>query len=66
MRGWRRAEPVLMGTVKQPSLLPNAVELLRAEEIDCGTLMSQLTIPADLFCTITSWKPSTQRLFAAA
>jgi hypothetical protein len=55
-----------MGTVKQPSLLPNVVELLRAEEIDCGTLMSQLTIPADLFCTITSWKPSTQRLFAAA
>jgi Zn-dependent peptidase ImmA (M78 family)/transcriptional regulator with XRE-family HTH domain len=58
-RGWRRAEPGLVTTIEQPSLLPRAVELLAQEGVDERALIEQCRVPADLFRTVTARTPDT-------
>jgi Zn-dependent peptidase ImmA (M78 family)/transcriptional regulator with XRE-family HTH domain len=56
-RGWRRAEPGLITTIEQPSLLPRAVGLLTQEGVDEDLLVEQCRVPMDLFRTVTSRTP---------
>ncbi|HEX2894913.1 MAG TPA: XRE family transcriptional regulator [Marmoricola sp.] len=56
-RGWRRAEPGLITTIEQPSLLPRALEILRADGITEDILIEQCRAPRELFRTIVSRTP---------
>lgn len=56
-RGWRRAEPGLITTVEQPSLLPSAVELLAKVDISSAILADQCGVPQQLFDSISSRTP---------
>jgi Zn-dependent peptidase ImmA (M78 family) len=56
-RGWRRAEPGLVTTIEQPSLLPRALELLAREGIDEAALIEQCRVPGRLFRTATARRP---------
>ncbi|WP_431874562.1 ImmA/IrrE family metallo-endopeptidase [Amycolatopsis sacchari] len=57
-RGWRRREPGPMPMLEQPSLLPRAVELLKAEnQADELTLAAECQAPLRLFRTVTSRAP---------
>lgn len=60
-RGWRRHEPGLVTVGEQPSLLPRAVELMAAEDIDQTRLLEQCRVPADLFRTVTARTPADAR-----
>ncbi len=56
-RGWRRAEPGLIASIEQPSLLPATVELLSSAGIDVDDIQTQCRVPVRLFETITSRAP---------
>jgi Zn-dependent peptidase ImmA (M78 family)/transcriptional regulator with XRE-family HTH domain len=56
-RGWRRNEPGLITVLEQPSLLPKALELLKAEQISQAQLIDQCRVPPALFRTVTSRTP---------
>ena len=60
VRGWRRDEPGLVGTIEQPSLLPKAVELLDQEGISEALLVEQCRVPVDLFRTVTARSPQVE------
>ncbi|MEU0528983.1 XRE family transcriptional regulator [Amycolatopsis tolypomycina] len=61
-RGWRRREPGPMPLLEQPSLLPRAVELLKAEtDVDELALASECQAPLSLFRTITARAPQPDR-----
>lgn len=58
-KGWRRAEPGLISTVETPSLLPQAVELLKAEGVSERALVHECGVPADLLRIMTARLPET-------
>lgn len=56
-RGWRRDEPGIVNVLEQPSLLPQAVDLLAQVGINEADLVDECRIPADLFRTIVARTP---------
>ncbi|MBE1501854.1 hypothetical protein H4696_008954 [Amycolatopsis lexingtonensis] len=58
-RGWRRREPGPMPLLERPSLLPRAIELLKAEtDVDELALASECQAPLSLFRMITARAPN--------
>jgi Zn-dependent peptidase ImmA (M78 family)/DNA-binding XRE family transcriptional regulator len=58
-RGWRRSEPGLISALEQPSLLPQAVQLLSSEGYDEVVLARQAGAPLEVYRTATSRTPQT-------
>lgn len=56
-RGWRRNEPGQIQALERASLLPKAVELLKAEGFDETFLSDECRTPLHLFRAATSRKP---------
>ncbi|MCP2326996.1 Zn-dependent peptidase ImmA (M78 family) [Hamadaea flava] len=57
-KGWRTNEPGEGTLPEQPSLLARSVELLEEAGYDGGVLADQCRVPADIFWTATSRKPT--------
>lgn len=57
-RGWRRAEPGLIGNIEQPSLLPASLSLLAEAGIDVDKVRSQCRVPPRLFDSVTARVPT--------
>jgi len=56
-RGWRRDEPGIVNVLEQPSLLPQAVDLLAQVGINKADLVDECRIPTSLFRTIVARTP---------